>query len=53
MSLLTARDSHRQPEACRAHVFPRGFQMRAAERKRQSAVEEHAHVTTDPDDVRD
>lgn len=28
-------------------------EMRAIERKRQSAVEEHAHLTTDPDDVRD
>ena len=27
-------------------------EMRTIERKRQSAVEEHAHLTTDPDDVR-
>jgi len=28
-------------------------EMRAVERKRQSAVDEHRHMTTDPDDVRD
>ncbi|UWG51830.1 putative antitoxin of wHTH fold [Halalkaliarchaeum sp. AArc-CO] len=27
-------------------------EMRTIERKRHSAVEEHAHLTTDPDDVR-
>ena len=28
-------------------------EMRAVERQRQSAVDEHRHLTTDPDDVRD
>jgi hypothetical protein len=27
--------------------------MRTIERQRQSATEEHDHLTTDPDDVRD
>jgi uncharacterized protein (DUF433 family) len=28
-------------------------EMRAVERKREEAVEDHEHLTTDPDDVRD
>ncbi|GAA0525669.1 Protein of unknown function [Halorubrum aquaticum] len=28
-------------------------EMRTVERRRQSAIEEHDHLTTDPDDVRD
>ena len=28
-------------------------EMRAIERKREEAVEDHEHLTTDPDDVRD
>jgi uncharacterized protein (DUF433 family) len=28
-------------------------EMRTIERQRQSAIEEHDHLTTDPDDVRD
>jgi uncharacterized protein (DUF433 family) len=28
-------------------------EMRTVERQRQSAIEEHDHLTTDPDDVRD
>jgi hypothetical protein len=27
--------------------------MRAVERKREEAVEDHEHLTTDPEDVRD
>jgi hypothetical protein len=27
--------------------------MRAVERQRESVVEDHEHLTTDPDDVRD
>jgi uncharacterized protein (DUF433 family) len=28
-------------------------EMRAVERRREAAVEDHEHLTTDPDDVRD
>jgi hypothetical protein len=28
-------------------------EMRAVERQREEAVEDHKHLTTDPDDVRD
>jgi len=28
-------------------------EMRTVERDRQAAVEEHAYLTTDPDDIRD